>query len=794
MTVDRTIHMEQVSARSASALPRHIIRDILADFSHGTRIVHHIGTHLHQYRGIAITADGSRMVTTNLDRTACLWDVTSGQCLMIFRGHTGGICRSVTFTNDEKHIVTAADDGTLRMWDCATGRCILILDGHKGHVTAFAVSPDNRHIVSSKYEDRTVRVWSLPGGACERVATPAILPLEKMFVTKDGKTLVGVANDPDHESIVCRWSLPDLDNPFRFVRESRHNPLWDIALTGDEKLVIAMGSALHLFDIHTGDEEKVIPLNTYELNRVTVTADNRRLVAYCSPRTIRVVDRETGAIERSFYAGPENYDVSSIAITPDGKTLCTTMFPDRSCRVWDVGREKCIQTIKNPASAVIHLSMSRDGKHLAAVDEGGTAKIWNLIDGSHRTLSHDARGIAFLALPGLIATGHKDGRVCLWDDSGGKAEPVRVLKAHRGEISCLLPFRGGTRLATGAYDTVRLWDMESGDCLMTLSVPILVAALAIDEDAQRMAVGCTNSTHINVYDLRSGDRIAVLEDYNDLTGITPVIRGLHYLPGGQGLISCAGDGRVILWNPDTSEAMRAVEEPESAMIVQYFPGNSISLSIQKFFDTAICSMVVQNDGRHIVTGSGAGGIKRWDLKSGECERCHPEEGLAVKSVALSPDERTLFAAFSDGTVRIIDMGSAAVLCGLWNVEEGFFWFTPPDEHAPEGWVWTDREDLLHVVEEDNEGKVLGAIPFSDERRRAYIHTRNNAKMVLARLKGLDEYTRAVKPYILALTKKQQEVIARPFPMLPKGDGPAFDPETHLSRSGTVPGEKGGRNG
>ncbi|OPX93400.1 MAG: WD domain, G-beta repeat [Syntrophorhabdus sp. PtaB.Bin006] len=783
MTADRTENMRQTLTESSTcAVSRHIIRDILANFSHGTRIAHHIGMHLHQYCGVAITADGLRMVTTNLDRTSCLWDIASGQCLMVFRGHTGEVCRSVAFTNDEKHVVTAANDGTLRIWDCTTGRCILILSGHKSNVTAFAVSPDNRRIVSSSYYDRTVRVWSLPGGVCERVVTPAVLPLGQMFVTKDGKILIGVANDADRESIVCRWNLPDLDNPFRFVRESRHNSLWDIALTGDGKLVIAMGSALHLFNIHTGEVEGVVPLNPYEPHSIAATADNKRLVAYCYPRTIRVVNRETGTIERSFYTGSKSYDVSSIAVTPDGKTLCTTMFPNRTCRIWDVGREKCIQTIKNPVSDVIRLAVSRDGKYLAAVDEGGAAKIWNLIDGSHRVLSHGVREIAFLALPNLIVTGHEDGRVCLWDYRSGKEEPVGVLKAHRGEISCLFPFRGGTCLATGSYDEVKLWDIESGDCLMTYSVPILITALAIDEDAQRMAVGCTGSTHISVYDLRSGDRIAVLEDYNDLTGITLVIRDLHYLMGGQGLVSCAGDGRVILWNPDTSEVMRIVEEPDSAMIVQDFPGNSISSSIQRFFDTAICSMVVQNDGRHIVTGSGAGGIKRWDLKSGECERCHPEEGFAVKSVALSPDERTLFAAFSDGTVRIIDMGSTAVLCAFWNVKEGFFWFTPPDEHAPEGWVWTDRDDLLHVVEEDNEGRVLGAVPFGEERRRAYIHTRNNAKMVQARLKGLDEYARAVKPYLFALMKNQQKAQTSPFLMLPKGNGyPSFAPETSCKR-------------
>lgn len=743
---DKTANTRLAPAeRSALAASRDIIRDILADFYGMGRITHRVGMHLHQYHGVNITADGSRMITANRDHTARLWDIASGQCLAVFRGHTDEL-RRAAFTIDEKQAVTCANDGTLRLWDCTSGECLLTLNGHEGDVYTVAVSPDNNYIVSGGC-DGTLRVWSLLSGVCEHIAAPDGGSIVKALFTDDGKVLVTL----DSNGRVCRWSFPDPGSPF-FITEGRfENRARDIALTVDEGLITASWAGLHCFDIRSGKKEKAFSLEPCKPYKVAVSKDGTRIVACCYPKAaIFVVDRQTGTIERRFDGHRD--DVTGMALSSDGTTLCTASL-DWTCRVWDTGTGTCLRTIRR-AWNLIRLSPSGDGTCLAAFDADGTAKIWNLTDGSQRVLSRDVWSVVSLAPGNLIATGHKDGRICLWDSKdGGKEWPAAVLKGHGQHVSCLAPLRSGARLASAAYDgTVKLWDIGRRDCTRSFSISGRITTLAVDEKMQRIAIGRILENHIEMYDLGSGDRLAVLKGHTwpTIPNLSAAIRCLHFLPDGKGLVSCAHDGRVILWDPVTFDAVQVIEGPRCAVL----------------------SMAVQKDGRHVVIGTFEQGVQRWDLESGQREALYCSDGLAALSVALSPDEKTLFAAFGDGTARIIDVESAALLCTICNIDDGFFWFTPPDEHAPDGWVWTNRNDLLHIVEQDNEGGVLGAVPLDDERRRAYVHTRNNAAMVLARIEGPGAYTRTAGQYLRAFTKKQQEVMARARPVLPKGNGNA----------------------
>lgn len=731
--------------RSAPVVSRGIVRDILAGLGHGGRITHHSGTHLHQYHGVAVSPDGSRMITANRDHTARLWDIASGQCLVVFRGHTDEL-RRAAFTIDGKRAVTCANDGTLRMWDCANGECLLILNGHKGDVCAVTVSPDNNYIVSGG-SDGTLRVWSLPSGTCERVAASGEgRSIVKALFTGDGGTLVTL----DSNSRVCRWGFPDPGSPFLVTEGRFEYKIRDIALTGDGKLVAASWAGLHCYDVRSGKMEKAFSLEPCKPYKVEASRDGAWIVACCYPKVaILVVDRQEGTVERRFDGHRD--DVTGMALSSDGKTLCTASL-DWTCRIWDTGAGTCLRTIRR-AWNLVRLAASGDGTCLAAFDVDGTAKTWNLTDGSQRVLSRDAWSVASLAPGNLIATGHKDGRVCLWDSRGGKEGPVAVIGAHGKHVSCLVPLRSGTRLASGAYDgTVKLWDIDGLRCTRSFSISGRIATLAVDERAQRIAAGRVLENHIEIFDLESGDRLAALKGHTwpAIPGVGAAIRCLFFLPDGKGLVSCAHDGRVILWDPATFEAARVIEKPRCAIL----------------------SMAVQKDGRHVVVGTFEHGVQRWDLESGRQEALYHSEGLAALSVALSPDEKTLFAAFGDGTARIIDVESASLLCTIWNTGDGFFWFTPPDEHTPDGWVWTDRNDLLHIVEQDNKGGVLGAVSLDDERRKAYVHTRNNAAMVLARLKGLEAYRLAAGQYFRALAKRQQGAMAHPRPVLPKGDGNA----------------------
>jgi eukaryotic-like serine/threonine-protein kinase len=111
----------------------------------------------------SFSPDGSRVLTGSFDRTAKIWDATSGADLLTLKGHADHV-RSASFSRDGSRIVTASDDQTAKVWDAESGAEVLTLKGHTGFVHSASFSPDGLRIVTAS-QDNTAKVWDAKSGA-----------------------------------------------------------------------------------------------------------------------------------------------------------------------------------------------------------------------------------------------------------------------------------------------------------------------------------------------------------------------------------------------------------------------------------------------------------------------------------------------------------------------------------------------------------------------------------------------------------------------------------------------------
>ncbi len=166
-----------------------------------------------QATDLCFSADGTQLAIASDDRTASLWDTTTGQPVMppllheapvvsvrispdggslltvtrsppgrtrlrdvaqlwnrVTGERTGGALehiddvRVAEFSPDGALVVTASGGNTAHVWDAHTGTLISRLRRHARTVAAVAFSPDSRRVVTGSW-DGTARVWDAHSGA-----------------------------------------------------------------------------------------------------------------------------------------------------------------------------------------------------------------------------------------------------------------------------------------------------------------------------------------------------------------------------------------------------------------------------------------------------------------------------------------------------------------------------------------------------------------------------------------------------------------------------------------------------
>ena len=150
-----------------------------------------------------------------------------------------------------------------------------------------------------------------------------------------------------------------------------------------------------------------------------------------------------------------------VAVSPDGR-MVVVCDRDAFLHIWDLALGKAVHRFPTKGGWY-GLAFNRDGTFIASFnDETKRVMIWNVATGAESSsweVKSVARVSAFDPLGQVLATGHDDGSILLWDIATGQMK--RTLGGHTARVSSLKFTPDGKSLVSSAGDgTIRLWNPE----------------------------------------------------------------------------------------------------------------------------------------------------------------------------------------------------------------------------------------------------------------------------------------------------------------------------------------------
>src|ERR1051326_4525245 len=111
-----------------------------------------------QCAGVAVTPDGTEAFATTRDNVVTIPQPPTGGSVSLY-GHTRSVL-SVSFNHTGERVVTTSVDATARVWNVSDGHSIAALRGHNAPVTTAAFNPDATRVVTTS-EDTAVVIWDV---------------------------------------------------------------------------------------------------------------------------------------------------------------------------------------------------------------------------------------------------------------------------------------------------------------------------------------------------------------------------------------------------------------------------------------------------------------------------------------------------------------------------------------------------------------------------------------------------------------------------------------------------------
>jgi WD40 repeat protein len=551
------------------------------------------------------------------------------------------------------------------LWDTRAGRRVAVLWQHQGSLGASAWSPDKARFVTAA----EIGYFKDSGGQATFIRPVYIWQTDTGRLIKkiDVDLSAGTRDSTDWQ---VRWLG---ENTLLLELYARLNPAR-----------ASVRTVLALLDVKKGHVTAwAWPLQIGEA--LTLAPDGKRAVAthqysfYKSAGgggvarggrgityTVHLIDlaglKVIATLDDGEQPGPavEQRSVGNVAWSPDSRRV-VTVASDHTARVWDGLTGKPLCTLVGHSDWIVSVCFSPDAARVLTASEDDTARVWDAVTGRPvATLAGHTAGLfeaVFDPAGRRALTCSEDQTARLWDARTGK--PLRVWADHESNVCGVEFLAGGKQVRTRtARGIVRVWSALTGALLSekkperNVSYRYGNCFLRDSGGLTEVWVGPPGAVPPPVNDGREtivfGE--SVITDDSPNAGLARPRLTLKGHKGSVGTVAFSSDGKVLASAGDDRAVI--VWEPARWDRVT---GRGRTILRQP---VEVRSMALSPDGRTVAAGCEDGLVRFWDMAGVKERLAVKRHAGAVACLAFTSDGKALASGGIDRAVKVWDLGGA----------------------------------------------------------------------------------------------------------------------------------------
>lgn len=450
------------------------------------------------------TEDSKRIATGGFGTPTLLWETETAKQLLKMSGRTN-MAYKVAFSADGSKLWS----GGRTRWDLREGRGSRITPGPSEGIFGLP-SPDGKYLASFSTNSDVMTIQEIPTGKeLQRLAPASDRVIHRASFSPDS-TLVLISYGPNSSrQSSAATSVARLETQLRIwdVKSGRElrmigieSTSFEAGFSNDGRVLATLGSMGQVSLWDAGSGSRLRDLKSSPMGNLSSIMGGAQNPGAANPGTIdpRAIMKSGGKpgsmppipnmadissmmtnMMGSMSAGTMGRSVTSMAFSPDGRTLATGGVESKSNFDLASMMSAAQQGGKRSKNAPDPQDMMKNMK----VESVGQIEFWDLESGRPLgALKGHGKGVTSVAFSRdgkLLASGGTDNTIRIWDIAAKRE--LRTLAGHTSNVESIDFSPDGRLLASASDDGATfLWDANTGEHLLTL--------ISLDDGGEWMAV------------------------------------------------------------------------------------------------------------------------------------------------------------------------------------------------------------------------------------------------------------------------------------------------------------------